>query len=120
MNALDYGRDNRLRLWFLGVRDYDELDRRNCHTAEDFATLIRHLARVIDRCLSPSGKAVLIVGEVRGRNHKIDTAAIVKDVFKSIKFRLTDSMVDPVPDIRRSRRGCAATKREWIMAFSRS
>jgi DNA modification methylase len=26
MNALDYGRDNRLRLWFLGVTDYKYYD----------------------------------------------------------------------------------------------
>jgi hypothetical protein len=102
------------------VQDYRELDRRNCRTSEDYAALIGNLAAIVDRCLSQSGKVVLIVGEVRRKNRNIDTAAIVNAVFTSQrKFRLVDIVEDPVPDVRRSRRGYAATKREWIMVFSR-
>jgi hypothetical protein len=121
MNALDYGRDNRLRLWFLGVHNFRQLDDKNCGTSQGFAALIGNLVGVIDRCLSRSGKAVLVVGEVRRKSKNIDTAAIVEAAFTSgKKFRLTDSIEDPVPDIRRSRRGCATTKREWIMVFCRN
>jgi D12 class N6 adenine-specific DNA methyltransferase len=120
MNALDYGRDNRLRLWFIGVQDYRELDQRNCRTSEDYAALIGSLADIVDRCLSQSGRAVLVVGEDRRGNRRVNPTAVVNAVFTTQRnFRLIDFMEEPVPDIRRSRRGCAATKREWIMVFSR-
>jgi hypothetical protein len=120
MNALDYGRDNRLRLWFLGVQDYRELDGRNCRSPEDFAELMGHVVRVADECLSPSGRVVLVIGEVQHRNKNIDTAAIVARVFTSEdKFQLVDSIKDLVPDVRRCRRTCCATKREWVLVFRR-
>jgi D12 class N6 adenine-specific DNA methyltransferase len=121
MNALDYGRDNRLRLWFVGVPDFRVLDQRNCRRLEDFAALIGDLADVVDGCLSPRGKAVLVVGEVRRNSTRVDASTVVKAVFASHrKFRLIDCLEDPVPDIRRSRRNCAGTKREWIMVFARN
>jgi hypothetical protein len=120
MNALDYGRDNRLRLWFLGVSDYRDLDHRNCRTPADFAALIGSLVDVVDRCLSQSGKAALVVGEVRRNGQNLETAAIVEHAFTSEgKFRLVDSLEDPVPDIRRVRRSSAAARHERIMVFSR-
>jgi hypothetical protein len=120
MNALDYGRDNRLRLWFIGVQDYRKLDQRNCRTPEDFASLIKNLVDVIDRCLSRSGRAALVVGEVRRNGRTIETAAIVSDAFTSQgRFRLIDSLKDPVPDISGYRRGHETTKHETIMVFSR-
>jgi len=121
MNALDYGRDNRLRLWFLGVENYRELDRRNCRTPEEFARLIRILARIADGCLSPSGKVVLVIGEVRRKSQSINTAEIVTRVFTEDKrFRLVDSIQDLVPDLRRCRRNYCATKREWVLVFKRT
>jgi D12 class N6 adenine-specific DNA methyltransferase len=121
MNALDYGRDNRLRLWFLGVEDYREVDRRNCRTPEDFAKLIRCLAHLADGCLSQSGKLVLVIGEVRRKNQNINTAEIVTRVLtEGGRFRLMDSIQDLVPDLRRCRRHYCATKREWVLVFSRN
>jgi len=120
MNALDYGRDNRLRLWFLGVENYRELDGRNCRTPEDFAVLMGHVVRVADQCLSPSGRAVLVIGELQHKTRNIDTAAIVEQVFTSKgNFQLVDSIKDLVPDVRRCRRTCRATKREWVLVFKR-
>jgi len=121
MNALDYGRDNRLRLWFLGVENYRELDRRNCRTPEEFAELIRSLERLANDCLSPSGKIVLVIGEVRRKRQSINTAEIVTRVLtESKRFHLVDVVEDLVPDLRRCRRNYCTTKREWILVFSRN
>jgi len=120
MNALDYGRDNRLRLWFLGVNTYRQLDARNCRTPEEFAELIGRLAVIADECLSRSGKVVLVVGEVRRKSQSINTAQIVRRVLTEAgEFQLVDAVQDLVPDLRRSRRHYCATKREWIMVFER-
>jgi methylase of polypeptide subunit release factors len=121
MNALDYGRDNRLRLWFLGVENYREVDRRNCRTPEEFAELIGHLAELADQCLSPSGTIVLVIGEVRRKKQNINTAEIVKRVLiDGGRFRLVDAVQDLVPDLRRCRRYYCATKREWVLVFARN
>jgi len=76
MNALDHGRDNRLRLWFLGMHNWQELDQKNCKTPVDFARLMQRLETIADRCLTHSGKVVLIVGEVERKSQSIDTARI--------------------------------------------
>lgn len=120
MNALDYGRDNRLRLWFLGHEDYRALDQRNCQCTTEFAELMGHLAGLADCCLVERGRVVLIVGEVPRKRNPIDTAEIARTVFENTgRFGLEDYLEDPVPDVRRCRRACKGTKREWILVFKR-
>lgn len=120
MNALDYGRDNRLRLWLLGYSNYRDFDGLNCRTPEDFSSLIRHLVTLVDNCLTRQGTAVVVVGEIARRSVRIDTGKIVESVFfNSGKFQLVDKVTDLVPDVRRSRRRSKTTKREWVLTFSR-
>ncbi len=121
MNALDYGRDNRLRLWFLGLENYRELDRKNCGTPKEFAKLIWGLRELADGCLAPTGRVVLVIGEVRRKSRSIDTAEIVTRVMSDdARFRLVDSLEDLVPDLRRCRRQYCGTKREWVLVFRRN
>lgn len=121
MNALDYGRDNRLRLWLLGYSNYHDFDGLNCKTPDKFAALICQLVKLVDSCLTRRGTAVVVVGEIARRSLRIDTARIVESVFCNAgKFQLVDKVTDLVPDVRRSRRGSKTTKREWILTFSRT
>jgi DNA modification methylase len=119
MNALDYGRDNRLRLWFVGVDDFRALDQLSPRNPAQFHSLMCALAHLLDRAVLPLGTAVLIVGEVRRRRPVVNTSEIVRTAFEKDRGRwsLTELIADEVPDIRRSRRGCLGTKQEWIMVF---
>ena len=63
MNALDYGRDNRLRLWFLGNNDSSLIDRRELDSVDSFACLMRDFAQVAHKYVKNGGKVVLVVGE---------------------------------------------------------
>lgn len=121
MNALDYGRDNRLRLWFIGVEDFRALDHLSPRNPIQFRSLMCSLAQVLARAVLPLGIAVLIVGEVRRRNSIVNTSEIVKTAFDWDHgcWSLEELIADEVPDIRRSRRGCVGTKQEWIMVFRR-
>lgn len=119
MNALDYGRDNRLRLWFLGLPEAKCLDKKNAKTARQFHSLMTHAAKVFRKYVKPNGKVILVVGEVIRKKAKIETNVIVEDAFRSSGWNLKEQIEDLVPDIRRSRRECQATKREWIMIFTR-
>jgi len=63
MNALDYGRDNRLRLWFiepmlLAEGDHDVTARRQA-----FVEAITSLAAKVERGLRPKGYCVFVIGE---------------------------------------------------------
>lgn len=122
MNALDYGRDNRLRLWFLGIEDFHLLDSLSPRSPQEFHSLMVALAKLLTRVIRPGGKAVLIVGEVRREKSTTDTSRIARHAFEADAgaWILREQITDLVPDIRRSRRGCSATRREWVMVFSRN
>jgi D12 class N6 adenine-specific DNA methyltransferase len=121
MNALDYGRDNRLRLWFLGYEEADRLDQVGPNNIVAFADLMRLTAHFLRNVVRRRGVAVLIVGEIRRGSNVIKSNTITKSVFTKCEggWGLIDEVADPVPDIRRSRRTCAATKSESIMVFER-
>jgi hypothetical protein len=122
MNALDYGRDNRLRLWFLGINEYRSLDQLVPRNPLQFSKLLDCLAHLLRRTIRGRGRAILVLGEVSGRHSSINTAQIAKSSFERAVggWRLCDQIVDFVPDVRRSRRGCRGTKREWIMVFKKT
>jgi hypothetical protein len=121
MNALDYGRDNRLRLWFLGISEYSEMDELTSPNPECFHSLMIRVGHLLGRTLRPKGKAILVVGEVRRRRSVVETNRIVRSAFEERVggWKLVSQVLDFVPDIRRSRRACRGTKREWIMVFER-
>jgi hypothetical protein len=121
MNALDYGRDNRLRLWFLGVDDWRPLDELSPGTPTAFFSLMVALRTLLTASLKKHSRAILVVGEVRGKRKTIDTNAIVRRAFEeSGEWALATELLDYVPDVRRSRQGCSTTKREWLMVFQKN
>jgi len=119
MNALDYGRDNRLRLWFAGVRSHRKLDEALPTDEKALTVLMEVTARRLGTYLKPKGKAILIVGEVRKSRSVVRTDEIVRSVFENKigGWRLLDQITDSVPDIRRSRRSYRGTKKEWVLVF---
>ena len=78
--ALDYARDNRLRLWFLGVSDWKELD--HSLTANDKVYLVQmtECLRQMDRVLKNRGYCVLVLGDVERNGVKKNTAQIISDL----------------------------------------
>lgn len=120
MNALDYGRDNRLRLWFLGVDVAASLDRSVPRTPLAFVELMQATATILKSAIRRQGVAILVVGESRRHNRKLKSDSIVMSTFTSRGWELVDVLTDAVPDIRRSRRECSATSTEKIMIFRRS
>jgi hypothetical protein len=63
MNALDYNRDNRLRLWFINpkysIADENEIIKKQ----ESFKEAMALLAQKVNTSLKPKGYCVIIVGE---------------------------------------------------------
>jgi len=68
MNALDYGRDNRLRLWFIEPTSTQKVDNGVTQKLDGFAQAIACLAEKIEYGLRSKGHCVFIVGEALKRS----------------------------------------------------
>lgn len=62
--ALDYARDNRLRLWFLGCEDWKDLDATLTASKKVYLPQMAVCLREIHRVLRPASYCVLVLGDV--------------------------------------------------------
>jgi hypothetical protein len=119
MNALDYVRDNRLRMWFLDRRtvDYspeptDKQDQFDSITAAFANNALRHLRK--------GGHCVLVVGETVLRKRQTSHPAeriLSRLISQYPTLHLKKIIQDEIPDIRRSRGTGSATKRELVLVL---
>ncbi len=121
MNALDYARDNRLRLWFLGVEEYRHYDRKVPNNCQKFLNLMELFLCNIHIGLKEKGKCVLVIGEVNRTKKSINTAQLLIELATKQMgtFECEDIIEDAIPDIRRARKNAACTKREWIVVLKK-
>lgn len=121
MNALDYVRDNRLRLWLLSGQHAFTHAAESVRSRSGFADLMRKLVRVGGKRLKPGGRCVVVVGEATSRSDVVAHPAeiLLHESAQSHMFRLVDCYQDEIPDIRRARREGRATKRELIVVLER-
>jgi hypothetical protein len=122
MNALDYGRDNRLRLWFidpmlLGRAAHDVTARRQA-----FINAITSLASKVERGLRPKGYCVFVVGEEFKRSFDAHPSEAVVRIMReqAPSLSLKAVMADEIPDVRRTRRECKGVKTEHFLVFQRN
>ncbi len=119
MNALDYVRDNRLRLWFIHPDGDNQGNNRVIREKKAFHEAIAILCQKTNIHLKRGGFCILVVGEklVGSKNTELsqDICHIVKE--KAPNLVLLSIIKDNIPDIRRARRNCKATKTEHILVF---
>lgn len=121
MDALDYARDNRLRMWLLGIDDYREIRSREMRRAGTFEADMTAFLAITSDVLRPGGSLVLVVGDVSRPNRLHDVSQIIAVLMERTfpEFRAVDRWVDEMPDARRARRKGRATKRETVFVFRR-
>lgn len=121
MNALDYRRDNRLRLWFVD-RSTQNYSPEPTDKSAGLVVMVRNLVTKSIASLRPGGSLVLVVGEAvtrkRVSSHPSSVFAALIDQVGGM--RLIDAISDEIPDVRRSRREGRATKVEHILVYRRS
>lgn len=122
MNALDYGRDNRLRLWFIDPILLDEGDNDVTARRQAFIEAITSLASKVERGLRPKGYCVFVVGEEFKRSFDAHPSEAVVRIMReqAPSLRLKTVMADKIPDVRRTRRECKGVKTEHFLVFQRN
>lgn len=122
MNALDYGRDNRLRLWFIDRTKAEALDKAASQQKNGFELLMRTLANQAEKKLVKGGHCIIIIGEQIKRRHKIPLSDTVKTIFNDAapNLVLTQSVIDHIPDVRRARRDCRGVRNEHFLVFRKN
>ena len=121
MNALDYRRDNRLRLWFIDpalarAGEEDVATRRRT-----FMEAMTSLATNVDSGLRRGGYCVLVVGQELRRSFEAHPSEIVLEVLesKAPTLHLRKVLADDIPDVRRTRRECRGVKTEHFLILQR-
>ncbi|WP_226006068.1 DNA methyltransferase [Natrinema salinisoli] len=115
MNKLDYGRDNRLRLYFLGIEDYKELDGSPESKKQYRDFLDRFLTEAIS-VLRPDGNLIFVMGESQRSGAAVDTSEVLTEMVNKNKYGLKMEQViqDKVP---RREINSMSTKSETILAL---
>ncbi len=119
-SALDYARDNRLRLWFLGCPDWKALDAaltaQKATYLEQMAVCLREMARV----LKSASHCVLVLGDVERQGKTQYTAELLAELATDVTLGALKTEViyrDRIPEERRSRRRTQTTKTERILVL---
>jgi DNA modification methylase len=118
--ALDYARDNRLRLWFLGCEDWHQLDKSPTANKRVYLPQMAECLKEMDRTLKPGGYCVLVLGDVERDGEYRHTAEILSNLAKeSTEGRIVTETIydDLIPDERRTRRRTKTTKFERILVM---
>jgi SAM-dependent methyltransferase len=118
--ALDYARDNRLRLWFLGCQDWKRLDSELTASEKVYLPQMTECLREMNRVLKVGGYCVLVLGDVERDGKLRRTAEILSDVAALVTgghLRTEEIHDDVIPDDRRSRRKTRTTKYERILVM---
>jgi len=116
--ALDYARDNRLRLWFLGCHDWKELDASLTASSKVYLPQMSISPQEMCRVLRPGGYCILVLGDIDREGEKRRTAEILAEL--AVKTTNNQIIIDTIfddriPDERRSRRRTKTTKFERIL-----
>lgn len=122
MNALDYGRDNRLRLWFIDPNLVQQVDNDVTQRRRAFMGAISSLAGKVESGLRRRGYCVFVVGEEFNRSFEAHPSEVVVSTMKkeAPSLRLLEVVADKIPDIRRTRRECSGVKTEHFLIFQRN
>ena len=120
--ALDYARDNRLRLWFLGCNDWRSLEESLTANNKVYLPQMSICIKEMYRSLKQGGYCVLVLGDVERDGKTKRTAEILADLAQKVtegRFVVKTIYDDRIPEERRSRRMTRTTKYERILVMQK-
>lgn len=119
MRLLDYGRDNRLRLWFLGTHDWRALNRIVSPGEDTFLELMRRCFTRWKTVLKPHHCCVLIIGDAYSRVAKGNLPQVVSRIATEDVggYSRVCEYTETIPNERRVRRGIVGSASETIVVL---
>ena len=120
MRQLNYGRDNRLRLWLLGVADWKRLDEHISPSEKNFLTLIRSCLALWRPTLLPNGRCVLILWDTWSRLYDLSLPDVVETIAVAELggYTVECRYCEEIPMLRRVRRGYCGSQSETILVLA--
>lgn len=120
MKALSYARDNRLRLWFLGVDDWKTLDTVISPERNSFINLMINCFSGWSKLQYKGDRCVLIIGDmnIKYSGNNCSLSDVMIDIAKDY-YRIIETYQDPIPETRKVVKGNDRIKREIILVFER-
>ena len=121
MQQLDYGRDNRLRLWFLGIDNWQELDKQVSPSEEMFLEIMGKCFETWKRVLDRGRHCVLVLGDAFSRRLRRDIPIAVAEiaVIRVGGYKLVSQTTSVIPKIRRVRRDYCGSRSETVLVLER-
>ena len=122
MRQLDYGRDNRLRLWFLGVQDWKSLDHNISPSETKFISLMRSCLKLWRSVLVPKGICAFVLGDTLCRSYDSPLPdAVAHIATEEVKgYSVLWKYTETIPDARRIRRGSSGSLTETILVLCKN
>jgi hypothetical protein len=118
MRQLDYARDNRLRLWFLGCRDWRSLDTAVSPREHAFLTLMGRCFSRWRSALKRNRYCVLVMGDACSRVDRSNLPeAVTRIATEKYGFSLVSACTDQIPNERRVRRGIMGSTSETMLVL---
>ena len=120
MNALDYQRDNRLRLWFLG-EPLKNISDTAVSTRARFRRSTIAIVKQLHTKVRPGGHCVFVIADRTARNgDRFPAHELMRIVgHHAPSLALHEVLVDNIPDIRRSRKRLTGVKTEHTLVFKK-
>ncbi|MCA1565883.1 MAG: DNA adenine methylase [Acidobacteria bacterium] len=121
MRQLDYGRDNRLRLWFLGESNWKSLDSNISPHEVKFLTVFKRCLKLWHKVLTPSGVCVLVLGDVHSRYYGRPLPDVITHMATEEVggYSLIWKHTEEIPKTRRVRRDCSGSQSETFLVLRR-
>jgi DNA modification methylase len=117
MRQLDYGRDNRLRLWFLGSIDWKVLDHSISPDERQFIGMMKRCFKLWQQILQPAGKCILILGDTYSRRYRMQLPDLITRFAcdEVGGYKLIWKYTESIPNERRVRRSYQGSRSETVL-----
>lgn len=120
MKSLTYARDNRLRLWFLGVSEWEELDKQISPGLIQFEELIENSIQKWASVQERGDYCIIVIGDLEIKYLK-ERMKIMKfiEMMGIPYYEIIEEFVDPIPEAKKMVKGNEKIKNENIIVMRR-
>jgi len=120
MKSLTYARDNRLRLWFLGYPNWQELDKNISMSRNEFIVLMKNCFQKWTNIQSHGDYCVLVIGDIEfDKCNHVTLPTAIYETAKKYNYRLEEIRDYPINTDRKFEKKDTQMKTEKICVLRR-